>query len=130
MTFKEDVFRPQSEFPLIKEYQKVFKIDDRTIFAYDNKIYSNYDLTPDLIVHEYTHWKQQAEIGLDKWVELYLKSPEFRLEMELEAYKRQLESIKDRNTRDKVRIFSAQALSSELYGNLLSTKDAMFLLKT
>lgn len=129
MTEKNDIFRPQSEFPLLEEYRKVFDITDRTIFAYDNKIYANDELTPDLIVHEFTHWRQQNEIGLDKWVELYLTDNNFRLKMELEAYKKQLDSIKNREYRNKIRIESATNLSSQLYGNIISKEEAYTLLK-
>lgn len=129
MIEKNEVFKPQSEFPLIERYRKVFDIDDKTIFAYDNKIYANYDLSPDLIVHEYTHWKQQSEYGLDRWVDNYLNNPEFRLKMELEAYRNQLNSIKDREYRNKVRIRSAIDLASPLYGDIIDTQGALRLLK-
>jgi hypothetical protein len=129
MTEKKDIFRPQSEFPLINEYKKIFAVDDRTIFAYDNKIYSNYELSHDLIVHEYTHHRQQAEYGLEWWVKNYLNNPEFRLKMELEAYKAQLDSIKDREIRNKVRIRSAVDLSSSLYNDIIKPEVALRLLK-
>lgn len=129
MIQKEEVFKPQSEFPLLERYSKVFPITHETIFAYDNKIYANYDLTPDLVVHEYTHWKQQAEYGLDRWVDNYLSNPEFRLKMELEAYKAQLASIKDREYRNKIRIQSAINLSSDLYGDIITPQGALRLLK-
>ena len=129
MTTKEDIFRPQAEFPLLEDYKKVFEITNKTIFAYDNKIYCDYPLTPDLVVHEYKHWEQQNEIGLDRWVEMYLTNNNFRLTMEIEAYRAQLLSIKDREVRNKVRLISARQLSSELYGNIITKEDAFILLK-
>lgn len=129
MSEKEDIFRPQEEFPLLEEYRKVFDIDDRTIFAYDNKIYTNHHLTPDLIAHEFKHWQQQNELGLEKWVEMYLTDNKFRLIMEIEAYRAQLQSVKDRNKRNTIRLESANSLSSSLYGNIITKADAFNLLK-
>lgn len=121
--------RPQGDFPFIEEYRKVFEITDQTIFAGGDSIYTNYPLTPDLLVHELVHLRQQEEHGLIEWVHDFLYDPEFRLRQELEAYKEQLKSIKDRNHRNKVRIESAQKLSSGLYGNIISTADAFQLMK-
>ena len=49
--------KPQADFPKLEEFKKAFNITEKTIFAYDNVIYCNYDLTDDLIVHETTHHK-------------------------------------------------------------------------
>lgn len=122
------IFRPQKEFPLLEEYAKVFAITERTIFAYDNIIYTNYDLPNDLVVHEKTHFKQQEKYGLVDWVEKYLKDPTFRLDMELDAYKKQLASIKDREWRNRVRLVSARDLSSDLYSNIINYHQALKLL--
>ena len=120
----------QDKFPLLKRYANVFPITDRTIFAYDKVIYSNYDLPMNLVVHETVHFDQQEHFGLDKWVDMYLNDDEFRLEMEIEAYRKQLEFIKDSKLKARVWIESAQNLSSELYGNLVSRAEAIKLLKT
>lgn len=114
--------KPQSEFPLLEQYKRVFDITENTIFAYDGVIYSDYTLTKDLLVHEETHLKRQDKIGVDLWVSKYLSDPQFRLEEELIAYKAQLESIKDRGFRNAVRMDCATALSSDLYGGII-TKD-------
>lgn len=123
------MFKPQKDFPLLEEYNKVFAISDRTIFAYDNCIYCNYPLTDDLIIHEETHFKQQDKYGLDEWVTRYLTDDVFRLDMEVEAYRKQLASIKDREVRNKVRIVSAKQLSSDLYGDIIEFSEAFRLLK-
>lgn len=123
------MIRPQSEFPLMSEYKKHFEIDENTIFALGEDIYTNNDLPPDILIHEQVHLKQQAKIGVKEWVYDFLYTPAKRLEYELEAYRAQLKSIKDRNQRNKVRIQCAYNLSSGLYGNIISKQDAFDLLK-
>lgn len=120
---------PQAEFPLMNEYKKFFAIDEYTIFALAENIYTDYPLTPDLLIHENVHLKQQAKVGVKEWVYDFLYNPAKRLEYELEAYKEQLKSIKDRNQRHRVRMRSAEQLSSAMYGNIISFKDAFELMK-
>ena len=120
---------PQDEFPLLEEYRKVFPITDRTIFAYDHDIYTNYDLPPDLIVHEEQHHKQQDEYGLNYWIANYLNDVNFRLDMEIDAYRKQLRSIKDRNFRYKIMLESVIHLASGLYGNIITREEATKRLK-
>lgn len=111
------------------EYKKYFDITDRTIFALGEDIYTNYPLTPDIYVHELVHLEQQAKVGVKEWVYDFLYVPKKRLEYELEAYRKQLRSIKDRNHRNQVRIESAGNLSSSLYGNIISKQEAFDLMK-
>ena len=118
----------QKEFPLLKQYKKVFEVNDKTVFAYGEDIYTNYELSVDLLAHEIIHLKQQAERGLDVWVKTYLDIPQFRLEMELEAYRHQLLYFKDRNERARMRILFAKQLSSNLYGNIIELDKAIELL--
>jgi hypothetical protein len=113
-------FKLTSEFPLLKKYKEKFAINENTIFAYDSVIYTNYDLPEHLIIHEQTHLKQQERYGLANWVNAYLEDSEFRLKMEIEAYRKQLASVKDRNERNNLKIKCCQDLSSALYGNLLT----------
>lgn len=121
--------KEQSLFPHIERYRKVFPVTDGTIFAYNNSIYTNYVLTKDLIVHEEAHLKRQNKIGLEKWVDQYLEDEDFRLKEEVIAYKAQLESIKDREHRNKVRIESIKTLTGGLYGLPLTKEEAFKLLK-
>lgn len=123
------MLRPQEEFPLLEEYKKFFAITDDTIFALYPDIYTNNPLTPDLLVHENVHLRQQEKIGITEWVYDFIHNPELRLRYELEAYREQLKSIKDRNHRDRVRRESARNLSSALYGNIISYQDAFDLMK-
>lgn len=123
------MIKPQSQFPLMEEYKKVFEITKHTIFAYDGNIYTNDILPYHLIIHEETHLKQQDDFGLYNWVDNYLTSKEFRLKMEVEAYRKQLASIKNREFRNVVRLAVSKDLASSLYGNIVSYDDALKLLK-
>ena len=123
------MIRPQKEFPLLERYKEKFNVTHNTIFAYDNVIYSNNELPHDLVIHEMTHHKQQEKYGLDNWVEQYLNDNLFRLKMEVEAYRKQLDSIKDRNFRSKIRQESISHLASDLYGNIVTVEEAKNLLK-
>jgi DNA-binding Xre family transcriptional regulator len=121
--------KPQVEFPLIKEYAQYFDITPRTIFAWNNAIYTNYALPNDLLIHERTHLEQQEREGLEHWVKNYLNNPEYRLKQEIEAYKHQLSMIKDREYRNKIRLESIETLCSSLYGNIISKDEAEKILK-
>ena len=120
---------PQSEFPRLQDYKLIFDVTPDTIFAYDHKIYTNNELPDHIIVHEMTHFLQQDEHGLDEWVTKYLQDPQFRLEMEIQAYQVQLKSIKHPKARVLTMMESAKNLASPLYGNLVSYKEALKLLK-
>ena len=118
------MFKPQHEFLLLDKYKEKFTITDRTIFAYDGVIYTNSILPSHLVEHESCHFKQQKKYGLDNWVKSYLEDDKFRLKMEIQAYKVQLRSVKDRNQRNFIRMKCAEDLSSSLYGNLLNYDEA------
>lgn len=122
------LYLPQKLFPFIKEYKKVFAITDKTIFAYNNVIYCDQPLPEHLEVHEIRHLKRQNKIGCDVWVTNYLNNPLFMLKEEVIAYRDQLDFIKDRNERDKLRIQCAKDLSSPLYGSVCTYKEAYDLL--
>lgn len=121
---------PQAQFPLLEEYRKVFDITPETIFAYDDTIYCDYGLPNHLIIHEITHHEQQKRDGLEYWVEHYLTDPAYRLRMEVQAYKHQLQSITDRNNKARLRLLCAKDLSSSLYGNICTYDEALGLLSS
>lgn len=123
------MIRKQVDFPFLEEYRKQFDITKRTIFACYPDVYTDYPLTEDLAVHENVHLRQQQEVGLIEWIYDFLYNPEKRLEYEIEAYREQLKSIKDRNHRTRVYFESARNLSSSLYGNIISYQDALKALK-
>jgi hypothetical protein len=123
------MFKPTKDFPLLERYKAKFAINENTIFAYDGVIYTNYELPEHSIIHEQTHLKQQKKIGLDKWVDSYLGDNDFRLKVEIDAYKNQLRSVKDRNQRNLLKISCARDLSSTLYDNITSYENAFEYLK-
>jgi len=100
------------------------------IFTYDG-IISNCrgEMTEDLLAHEGNHIKQQAKIGADNWWKKYFKDPTFRYEQELECYRKQYQwiknNIKDRNEIFKHLMHYARSLSSDMYGNLKTTQQAL-----
>lgn len=118
---------PLKKFRRLKEFSKVFKIDENTVIAYDNQIYSNKPLYPDVLVHEQVHLKQQKKYGLAYFTKKYLNDRKFRLQIEIEAYKIQLKSIQDPQLREAVRLDAIDNLISGLYGKV-SKKEAERLL--
>lgn len=123
------IYKPQSEFPLLARYQEVFETNPYTIFAYDKVIYCDYELPEHLQVHERRHLIRQQKIGVDNWVDNYLSDTKFRLNEEVIAYKEQLESIKDKNTRYRLRLQCAKDLASPPYGRIVTFQEAVKLLQ-
>ena len=118
---------PLNKFRRLKEFSKVFKINDETVIAYDGNIYSNKPLYPDVLIHEKVHLAQQKKYGLLNFTNKYLNNKKFRLQMEAEAYKAQLESIQDEGLREAVRKDIIIGLCGGLYGKI-SMKQAEELL--
>lgn len=105
------------------------------VFTYGDIIYTKYPLTSDLLEHELVHVRQQNDFrgGKDAWWAKYLTNDQFRLEQELEAYKRQFNWAKN-NIKDRNRLFmilnqSARDFSGAMYGNLMTYEEALKLLK-
>jgi len=118
------MIKEQKDFPLLQTYKQYFEITEKTIFALYPDIYTNYELTPDLLIHEQIHFKQQEKLGVDEWVNRYIDDKDFRLEQEIEAYKNQINSIKDRNARERMKVWASNILSSKLYGNIINSREA------
>ena len=120
----------QARFPSIKGQKGI-------IYTYDKVIYNpdGMPLTSELVAHEMTHIKQQAEHkgGVKGWWKQYLEDDGFRFAEELEAYSRQYivfcDSVKDRNQRATYLFFLAKHLSSPQYGSIISTTDAQNILR-
>lgn len=118
-----------NKFPLLERYRKVFpNTPKNVVYAYDNEIYCDSMPTVDVLVHETVHINRQNDLGLDVWVELYLTDTNFRLKEELLAYKKQLKVFPDRNERYQMKIEFAKALSSQMYGSIISFEDALKIL--
>lgn len=123
------IIYPLNKFRRLKEFAKIFRVDENTVIAYDGNIYSNKPLYPDVLVHEKVHLKQQKEHGLLNFTEKYLNNKAFRLQMEKEAYKKQLESIEDLDLREAVRKDAIIGLCSGLYGKMSMTQAEKLLPK-
>lgn len=124
---------PTSEFPLLKRYTDKFAITlSEVAFPYDNKIYTDTTVTPEIVVHEKVHFEQQKEYGLDNWIEQYFENPQFRVNVEADAYSAQLKYMVDHAPREAKTFVAnvvagqmAKALSSPMYGNILTYKEAL-----
>ena len=125
--------------PNYQKIKKAFNLDpdNPMIFTYGEDIYdpSLGGLDAELIEHEWTHKVQQLEEikDIDKWWDMYIKDPEFRLSQELEAYRYQYKFFcfvqKDRNKRNLYLVGLAYALSGPNYGSIISYKDATLKIK-
>lgn len=121
-----------SKPPVFEHCESVFGIKwENTIFAYDPHIHASHELTDDVLEHEMVHIKQQRDYGgVEKWWDEYFINGTQRLEWELEAYKRQYQFLKKRNTYNKQQMFDlvsfwADNLSGRSYGYLISKTDAI-----
>lgn len=122
--------------PIYHDVVKAFgPVPDTVVFAYGDTIYNpgNHYLTLDVLAHEEVHERQQAGDPADWWVK-FLADPEFRLDQELEAYRAQYKAIcghfKSHDIRFVCLTIFAKSLSGPIYGNMLSHREAMTLIKT
>ena len=122
---------PPPNYEEIKKHFPNADFNKDTVFTYGKNCYCRSSLTPDLIVHEETHTKQQ--INPKEWWNKYCVDVVFRLSQEAEAYHNQWKWI-DRNIKDRNRKFQmlyriAKDLSGGLYNNLISFDKAIQLIK-
>lgn len=114
-----------------------------TIYAYGSTIYvpggrakvgslhvpAGVEIPHPLIVHEETHFDQQAAIGgPGAWWERYLADDAFRLEQEVEAYRAQLAAVPGRPERRRLLAEVVKTLASPLYGRVVTKAQARALL--
>lgn len=103
------------------------------VFAYCSVVYApganGRKLPDDLLVHELTHLRQQAEtVGRHHaWWERYLADPEFRLLQEVEAYQAQIAWWPSRPLRREAKRRAVRDLTT-LYGLRLPADEARRLL--
>lgn len=119
-------------FPLLDKAKKIFPITLNTVFTYGDTIYANIENLDDgLMAHEITHVFQQIKMGKDIWWKKYFKDKGFRLEQEEESYRIQYKVYKRNNTiKAEIRLNKiARDLSSELYGGIISFKEAVEVIK-
>ncbi len=82
--------------PVFDLFERIFgvKWEDGVAVAWKDTIYCSQELPVDIIVHEKVHIRQQMELGLKRWLKLYMQDKNFRFEMEKEAYIEQANFIK------------------------------------
>lgn len=107
--------------------------DDGVIICDGDTIHCKFQIPPQKVLHEAIHAKQQEAVGRDLWWELYLSKSSFRLEQEVEAYRKEFqfikENVRDRNQRFEFLYDMAQNLSSAQYGNMVTGDEAMRLIQ-
>jgi hypothetical protein len=119
--------------PNYDKISAVFKLTGNEIFAYDGVIYApKGGLTPELVLHENVHFRQQDLLGVDIWWDNYLTDKIFRLEQEIPAHLEEYHAFcgrhKDRNERVRYLHLVANRLSSKLYDNIITKQQALKIL--
>lgn len=129
----------KEEFP--PNYEQVaarFDIRGKgVVFTYGDTLFSpgGTGIPPHLMAHEEMHMVQQKAPGMtpELWWEKYLNDDSFRLDQELEAYQCQFKFerpfLKDRNRKARFLHQLASALSSPIYGGIISYPEAYRLIQ-
>jgi hypothetical protein len=116
--------------PNISAIKLVFPLSGKEIFAWGDIIYNpgNVQIPAWLVEHEMIHQKQQGDDTVGWW-NRYLVDPQWRIEQELEAHRREYKVFclhnKDRNVQARYLNSIASRLSSALYGNVVSKLEAL-----
>ena len=104
--------------------------DRGLIITYGDTVHCKFDIGPHKEVHEGVHVKQQLEMGKEKWWDMYIEYPAFRLLQEIEAYTAEVAFMRDHTeltTRDQRRHYLKQIvenMSGPMYGNICTRKQA------
>lgn len=112
----------------------VFRVRDRkgVVFTYGDTIFSpdSLDLPRELVIHEQVHSDQQAKEPEAWWLK-YLDDDDFRLNQEVEAYRKQYDACADypRALRRRILRRLAADLASPMYGCIISEAQAERLIK-
>lgn len=123
-------YRPQKDFPHFAQACALFDIQDGVCFTYEDTYYTNHAPIPaDFLVHERVHTRQQSEIGAEEWWRRFFTDTSFRIEQELEAYQKQLNSITNKSVRFNRRQQVIDDLSSPIYGSIITKEELNTLLK-
>jgi hypothetical protein len=102
------------------------------IVAYYPEIHCAIDIEEQKVHHEAVHLIQQKDMGVENWWAKYINDKAFRLEQEVQAYKAEIQWIKDnvatRNERRGRLNKIYDDLSSYIYGNLVTWEEAKLIL--
>jgi hypothetical protein len=118
--------------PNIDAIDAVFNVRNKPglLYCYGDTIYvpDGTPLTPELKAHEGVHYVRQTATSPEKWWNLYLTSPEFRLAEELPAHRAEYKQFcalnRDRNARSRALHAIAARLAGPLYLGLISFSKA------
>jgi hypothetical protein len=116
--------------PNIEAIRKVLNPRKGTIFTYGDTVYApdTAFLEPPLLAHEEVHQGQQKGYGVERWWDRYLMDAAFRASQEIPAfqvqYREARKSLRDRNALTRYVSQMAEVLSSDMYGNCMTRKEA------
>lgn len=122
--------RTNSKPKIYKKLHRKFGVqwDDGIIIAYGENIHCKYKVSRHKYVHEKVHCKQQLKYGIDRWWGKYIKDKKFRLEQELEAYRKEKDyiesNIRDINLKKEMMDSILNDISSSIYGDIISYEEA------
>lgn len=121
--------------PNWEEVTARFEVPRGAVFTFGDTIH-NPDgglCPPDLLVHEQVHREQQAKAGgPEAWWARYLRDDAWRLQQELEAYRKQFAWVSPRvSVRMRVQFLASIAadLASPMYGLGLTLEKAAALIR-
>lgn len=105
------------------------KLKKSIIFTYGDTIYNpaGNNLDPALIAHEEVHQVQQEKMGIENWWKMYLEHEHFRLDQEVQAYRKQSLVMRETYNRPMRRkLFKAivKDLSGAMYGKIIDAEQA------
>lgn len=121
--------------PNWEKIKKIFPVDNaEVVMAYNGNIYNPFKLPlrDDLIFHEMVHIDQQDRakekgITIDQWWERYANNKESRIELEAQAYGKQIQFIrKNQGEKRAVQALTAFSnyLSGPIYGSVITRPNA------
>jgi hypothetical protein len=96
-----------------------FPVDwNSIIIAYYPNIHCGVEVSNQKQAHEEIHLSRQRDLGVDLWWEYYLTNPSFRLNEEVEAYKVEVEWVKENIATRNQRRFLLDKIYSDLSGSV------------
>ena len=120
--------------PIYEQCAKQFgvKWENKVIFTYGDTIHCKNKISLQKIAHEVTHVEQQLKYGADEWWERYFEDVDFRVSQEVEAYKNEIEWVKNniwdmKNRQARIDKIIGD-LSSPMYGSVVSFEQSAKLL--
>ena len=101
------------------------------IITYGDTVYCKFNISDDLKVHEETHVRQQNEMGKELWWEKYFDNKKFRLSQEVEAYRNQMEYIRNNYSKTLIKNLKKKIIQDmcTIYDGMCTFKQARKLLR-